>query len=190
MKNYEIFINGISTGRGVVNSPSLESALDVHKQFNGVVEGLELKEVAGMTVPGMFSNCIMDLPKEFTTKTKLTGFNVNQIFKDCLFDNGEETMMPFHKSGHGVMLHAGFHPKRLESNRHHIENMLDQLPNEFKEGMSFLNACVSKDDDHWGEHHSVDQLLCLGLALDKLEYCFPRDAWSALPGGMPYFKIK
>jgi hypothetical protein len=56
--------------------------------------------------------------------------------------------------------------------------------------MSFLNACVDKHGNHWGEHPSVEQLLVLGVAIGKIEYCLPREYWRALPGGVPYFMIK
>jgi len=29
-------------------------------------------------------------------------------------------------------------------------------------------------------------IFCLGIAAGKASYVFPREAWSALPGGVPY----
>lgn len=121
---------------------------------------------------------------------ELTGINVDKIFRACLFNEGEDTSN--HVLAHGVRHKVGFHPGRLEEHRGDIESMLSQLSDDFTKqgGMSFLNACITKDGEHWGEHPTVDQLVCLGLAIGKVEYCFPRESWNILPGGMPYFSVK
>ena len=36
----------------------------------------------------------------------------------------------------------------------------------------------------------MQELLLLGLAIEKIEYLLPREMWSILPGGMPYIKIR
>jgi hypothetical protein len=123
---------------------------------------------------------------------ELTSENVTRILKDCLFKEGEETTE--YKQGQGYFLNIGFHPERLEDYRVDIEDMINQLPDQFHEktggGWSFLNACQTKDGKQWGEHRSIDELLCLGLALGKLVYLTERKLWSSFPGGMPYFMIK
>lgn len=35
----------------------------------------------------------------------------------------------------------------------------------------------------------VEQLVQLGIALGKVKYCLPREAWKNLPGGVPYFMV-
>ncbi len=122
---------------------------------------------------------------------KLTAENVNKIFVNCLFNEGEDTTN--HVPAHGVMLKTGFHPQRLKDSEADIGAMLDCLSNDFKTGggggMSFLNMCVDKDGVHWGEHKNMDELLTLGLATKKIQYLMPREEWQNLPGNMPYLVI-
>jgi hypothetical protein len=120
---------------------------------------------------------------------KLTAENVNTVFKDCLFKEGEDTAS--HVKAQVVMNTFGFHPKRLESHRADIKEMLAGLPPEFSKGggWSFLNACMDKDGAQWGEHRDIDILLALGIATGQARIDFPRELWSALPGGLPYFTV-
>ena len=82
----------------------------------------------------------------------------------------------------------------MEGNKHGIYEMLNQLPDNFKKesggGMTFLNACVDVNGIQWGEHRSVEQLVVLGLAINKVRYCFPREFWDSMPGGMPYIVVE
>jgi hypothetical protein len=128
---------------------------------------------------------------------KLTAENVDTIFRDCLFDESEfeggKPKMKEFPIGEGVVLKAGFHPTRLLNHTAEIIDMLSQLPIPFGEktggGWTFLNACMGKDEEVWGEHSNVDQLLTLGLAIGKIKYTMPRDMWKVLPGGLPYFTV-
>lgn len=115
---------------------------------------------------------------------KLTAENVKTTLLSCLFKKEEDTENMI--VADGAVLRIGFHPERLKKATPNIEAMLDQLPLEFSTGSSFLNMCITKDDEHWGEHKNVDELVCLGLAIGKLHYVMPRESWSILPGGMPY----
>lgn len=123
---------------------------------------------------------------------KLTAQNVEKILFDCLFKDGEDTST--HVIAEGVMKKIGFHPERLQHHKADIEDMIEQLPNEFMKtgggGYSFLNACMTAEGQQWGEHSDIDNLICLGRAIDKIQIPFPREMWSALPGGMPYFVVK
>lgn len=123
---------------------------------------------------------------------KLNATNVHDTFMKCLFVENEDTTN--HVAAKGIVTHVGFHPERLKENTQNILDMLDELPDDFKAnvggGMSFLSLGVTKEDVYWGEHQTMDQLVCLGLAINKLEYCLPRELWSALPGGVPYIVIK
>jgi len=123
---------------------------------------------------------------------ELTAENVETIFFDCLF-KGEEPIVDCVRAD-GITSVLGFSPERLKKHRDEIYEMLKQLPEGFQKesggGMTFLNACNDKDGNQWtGLHTSMEQLMTLGIAIDKVKYCAPRDMWVALPGGMPYFVV-
>jgi hypothetical protein len=72
--------------------------------------------------------------------------------------------------------------------------MLLELPDTFMKtkggGWSFLNACMNKNGEQWTAFHpKVQELFCLGLALDICSYTLPREMWKVLPGGMPYLVV-
>lgn len=119
----------------------------------------------------------------------LTAKNVETIFLDCLFRDGEDTSTA--KIVDGVVSKFGFHPARVETHKSEIAELLDGLPDEFRAdkggGWSFLNACVTKNGDQWGEHRNIEQLLALGIASDQAKILMPRELWGMMPGGMPYF---
>lgn len=122
---------------------------------------------------------------------KLTASAVNVIFTDCLFKEGEDTSDRV--AVEGVVSNFGFHPARIESHREEIVALLTLLPKEFHEhaggGYSFLNACMTNNGTQWGEHVNVEQLLVLGIGIGRAKILLPRDMWSAMPGGMPYFMV-
>jgi hypothetical protein len=124
--------------------------------------------------------------------------NVQEVVRDSLFRYDEA---PRTEDGRprdpedaviveGVIGRFGFHPGRLESHRQDVTDMLRELPDTFKKrgggGMSFLNMCLTKTGHQWGEHHDMDDLLCLAIGLKLGEIQVPREMWSALPGGFPY----
>ena len=122
----------------------------------------------------------------------LNAERVNEVFLDCLFREGEDTSK--HIKAEGITTTAGFHPERLNSHKAEIEAMLDELPNEFQKqgggGMSFLEACNDKHGEQWtGLHCVMEQLFQLGIAIGKVSLLLPREVWSGLPGGMPYYVI-
>jgi hypothetical protein len=122
----------------------------------------------------------------------LTADNVHDVFMKCLFKDNESKEN--YVEARGVTMHIGFHPGRLEENREKVISMLDCLPDNFKEnkggGWSFLNACNDKDGVQWADmHQTMDELVCLGLALKALKFQLPREMWGAFPGGMPYFSV-
>jgi len=81
----------------------------------------------------------------------------------------------------------------LATHKKEIIDLLNELPDNFKEevggGWSFIQACVYKNGNHWGEHHSMEELLCLGIAIGRVKCLMPKDMWSILPGGVPYYAI-
>lgn len=127
----------------------------------------------------------------------LTAENVETVFKDCLFLDGE--IPNDHPPNHmvkveGIMHNFGFHSERLNSHKEDVVSMLTELPDDFRAGSgggaSFLNACMTKSGIQWGEHINIEQLVALGIGLGVVSYCLPKAMWSMLPGGMPYFVIK
>lgn len=125
--------------------------------------------------------------------TQLTVQNVHETTMMCLFGATEKTHAAVIVQG--VNLNIGFDPVRLEKHKSQITEMLSQLPDAFMQniggGWSFLNACNNNKGEQWtGDHATVDELLCLGLAIEKVAYNAPRNFWSAFPGNMPYFYVK
>lgn len=120
---------------------------------------------------------------------KLTAENVTNTVFSCLFEDGENIENSLKVEG--VMLKMGFHPARIKQHENDIAEMLSQLPESFQLGMSFLNMCEDKNGDQWADlHKTMDELVCLGLAIGKLSFQFPREMDCALPGGVPYIWYK
>ena len=127
-----------------------------------------------------------------STKTVLNAEQVNAVFTDCLFQDGEDTSK--HVKAEGIVRNVGFHPARLESHKTEIVAMLDELPEQFQEksggGWSFLNACNDKHGNQWtGLHQTMEQLFQLGIGIGKVKSALPRELWSLLPGAMPYYIV-
>jgi len=128
---------------------------------------------------------------------ELTAEKVEEIFVDCLFKDheiieGKPVVEPV--VANGISQNFGFHPERLDKHKNEIIELLQELPTTFFQsgggGWSFLNACNDKNGHQWGEHRNIEQLFCLGIGLNLVEYLFLRPMWPALPGGMPYVVIK
>ncbi len=124
---------------------------------------------------------------------ELRADKVTAVFEDCLFKDGEDTSQ--HVKAEGIIITVGFHPDRLKQHESEIVALLAELPNEFQEsgggGMSFLQACVDRHGNLWtGLHQVMEQLFLLGIASGKVVCPMPRNMWSALPGGMPYYMVK
>ena len=89
--------------------------------------------------------------------------------------------------------------EKIIQHREAIRDLITQLPYEFLaveepehnagSGWSFLKACMTSEGEQWtGDHRAVETLFCLGMAAGFVTMLTPdREAWSALPGGMPYF---
>ncbi len=121
---------------------------------------------------------------------KLTSENVETIFKDCLADKTENAQII-----HGVVLKAAFDRSKVSDNRNNIISMLSLLPEQFHAGKgggwSFLNLCVDKAGQQWTDFHQMcDKLVCLGIAIGAVEFCFKqRELWQVFPGGVPYVVV-
>lgn len=128
---------------------------------------------------------------------ELTSKNVNDVFMDCLFCDGEiENGVPiggeFIKA-EGVVTKVGFHPGRIKLREEDIVSLLSLLPENFNMskggGWSFLQMPSDVNGNQWGEQRNADQLLCLGIASGKMKILLPREMWNVLPGGVPYVAI-
>ena len=122
---------------------------------------------------------------------KLTAKRVHELIIDSLggvAPNPEKTII-----AEGITCTFGFNVDKLATHKQEIIDLLNELPDSFKEksggGCSFLQACVDKNGNQWGEHHSMEELFCLGIAIGKVENLLPRDMWEMLPGGVPYYVI-
>lgn len=117
--------------------------------------------------------------------------DTSELFESCLFRDSEPIEPRVEVEG--CLNRFGFHPERLEAARGEVAEMLALLPDEFQQakggGMSFLNACMDRNGNHWAEHRTIDNLVTLGLGLKLVKYCLPRDMWKILPDGMPYFTV-
>jgi hypothetical protein len=118
---------------------------------------------------------------------------VERVFRDCLFADGEDTAAAV--IAEGIVTKVGFNPDRLTAHADEVTALLDELPDDFKAsgggGTSFLNACNDKHGHQWtGLHQNMEQLFLLGLASGRVESLMPREMWSILPGGMPFYVIK
>jgi hypothetical protein len=92
----------------------------------------------------------------------------------------------------GILNNFVFNRERLEGHRQDVRDMLDALPDAFRQSMgggwSFLNLCMDREDRQWtGLHRTQDFLCVLAIGLGLGVYAGPRQMWSAFPGGMPYF---
>jgi hypothetical protein len=116
---------------------------------------------------------------------------VSDIFEECFISRGEVDGEVHVDSMAGIV---SFKNNKVELHKQEIENMLCELPIEFRKtsggGWSLLNGCIDKDGCQWtGFQSTVLQLFTLGMAIGKVNYLTPRDMWVLLPGKVPYFVI-
>ena len=90
----------------------------------------------------------------------------------------------------GIMRKFCFSKEKIDGHKEEIRALLNEMPKEFHKdtggGMSFLNLCMTKDGDQWGEQLNVEALVVLGIATGMASYLMPREMWSILPGAVPY----
>lgn len=124
---------------------------------------------------------------------------VNAILLECLLlenelDGGKPKDGVKWIKSQGIANTFGLSHERLQKNAAEINDMLDNLPEQFHqgtgEGWSFLNACNDKNGEQWTSfHRTMDELFCLGMALGRVGCLMPREMWAILPGGMPYYVV-
>lgn len=123
--------------------------------------------------------------------SKLTSDAVHALWLECCFKEGEARDDAIVIDG--IVKLFWFQPSRIAENTRTIAELLAQLPPQFHAntggGWSFLNACLDRNGNQWGEHRDMEALFCLGIAAGKARWQFPRDMWGVLPGGMPYVVV-
>ena len=118
---------------------------------------------------------------------RLTDKNVELILQDCIGSDNDPVVEGVHQKLH-------LKQQKIEEHKNDIAEMLSCLPDNFLKskgrGWTFLNMCNDKYGNQWtGLHHTMDVLVCLGIASGLISFCLPREMWSILPGGMPYIVI-
>lgn len=126
----------------------------------------------------------------------ITAEKIKDITMDCLFTNEEMEEVNHETPENAVVVNGivnkfGFHKERLESHREEVKDFLNEMDKVFHVGhgggMTFLNLCNDKNGNMWtGLHQAMESLLVLSMGLNMAKYCFPREDWGILPGGMPY----
>lgn len=120
----------------------------------------------------------------------LTVDAVSEMMRTCLAEDLEGAQVV-----EGVTRSFAFDPAKIQENTEQIHILLNELPDPFMlakgGGWSFLMAANDKHGNQWGEHHNIEELMCLGIASGKANYVFEdRAMWTHFPGGMPYFVVK
>lgn len=116
----------------------------------------------------------------------LTDKNVEAVFFDCFFRDGEDTSNAV--IAKGIYATFGFHPDRLEARRAQIDQLLMQLA-DFDAGSGLLNACLTREGRQWGSPQHVEQLLVLGVAAKQISIA-PGEGWGVQGNGMPLLKVR
>lgn len=118
---------------------------------------------------------------------------VNEVFFACIFEDGDPSELT---RVEGItMTNIGFSSTQLEARKDEIEEMIGELPVDFHEsgpgGASFLAASHDKHGRQWAWLHAdMEQLLLLGMGVERVELVTPPEVWERLPGRMPYYVIK
>lgn len=120
----------------------------------------------------------------------------SDCFNECLFrddelDNGRPPDGVVPVVAEGILSMVGFHPERIDAARPKVIEFIRQLPDEFLKskggGWAFVNLCRDRNGNQWANlHRTMEQLIQLAIGCGLGGYCLPREAWKALPGGLPY----
>jgi hypothetical protein len=118
---------------------------------------------------------------------------VNETITYCLFAADElENGIPADAIiVEGITMKLGFHAGRVEEKKPIIKELLNEMPSQFHEsGWTFLNLCQDKNGNQWADlHRTMEALVVLGIAVGMASFCFQRDLWKSLPGGVPYVRF-
>jgi hypothetical protein len=117
----------------------------------------------------------------------LTRERVETIIKDCLYGAPEG---PGSVIIEGVVRTFVLDKAKLESHKDEIVTMLRELPETFfrgtGDGYTFLNLCMTKHGQQWGEQPDCEALCVLAFGIGVGAWVMPRNMWSILPGSVPY----
>jgi hypothetical protein len=113
---------------------------------------------------------------------------VNSILTACYVEHGGVVVQ-------GIVHDFQLDMEELRRNHDRIAAMLNALPLSFQAtgggGASFLMAYEDREGNLWtGEHLTMEKLLVMGMALGMVKLLVPRNLWSTLPGGMPYYLVE
>lgn len=114
---------------------------------------------------------------------------LENVFIYCL--TGKRTGYSSAIKVEGVLNNFCFNLARLDECKHEIKDWLRELPWSFftEVGGSFSEACQLKTGEEWGNHQSIQQLLCLGMALGVVTCPLPSFLWDSLPNKEPCYII-
>lgn len=131
------------------------------------------------------------------TRMELTAQNVKQVLTTCLYvqstPEAAETPCAISKPivVQGIVNNFEFDRQMLVKETPHIEELLSELPESFKEGSSFMEMYTNRDGEQWtGVIQPLEELLVLGVAVGKIRFLVPREQWWSLSGGMPYIVLQ
>jgi len=114
---------------------------------------------------------------------------VRKAFEDSLYKQGDN--MDTAVSVEGLVHTYMFNPERLKEMRASISEVVAMLPERFHAGDTFLNLCKTQNDELWtGDQTVCEQLVVMAIGLGLMEYCFSREVWRMLPGGVPYIIVR
>lgn len=124
---------------------------------------------------------------------------VSEILKDCYYPKGEIELKDIaaHGTIHGITYSYLLNPEKTAIHKEEIKNILAELSDSFFMGSretagggdSFLNMCMDRHGNHWGEHINCEELYVLGAACGFAQFGMKKEMWFLLPGGMPYICI-
>lgn len=124
---------------------------------------------------------------------KLTDENVWEVYNKCICKRDELNNIADEElvKVQGIINWYTFNRQALEQERKHILSLLSQVTYRIRHGMSIERVCYNKRQEIWtGSIQTIEALVCLGLAIGKVEYLLPRATWCLLKKKMPYVIMK
>ena len=123
------------------------------------------------------------------TPVRLTTETVNDILARCLhIPDSNQSSEVLHVEGYKNSF--SFNVDSLHREQENIEALIAQLPSNFKDGWSFWDMFRTDSGHNWTTSlKSMEALMVLGIAINKLSYLLPKEAWWSLPGGAPYLIV-
>lgn len=122
----------------------------------------------------------------------LTDEAVSELEYYCLRDSAESPCDEIVVKGLVHIWH--FARQRVSESRAKIVTLLSELPEEFRVGsgggLSLRRGQFDRAGNKWAQCTCpVESLVCLGIAAEQARWLGDREAWHALPGGVPYVSI-